>query len=105
MMRIDCCLVQIDGMKNRVLMKRFAVTGFPSIYLLRGGQTWIYESARSISVVSLLLQHCIAPIGFLATAHSPMQYWWWLWWATQLQEQVFTQSYGCLLYIFKQALQ
>lgn len=79
--RSDCWFVQIDGTKNRVLMKRFAVMGFPSIYLLRGGQTWIYESARSVPEVSLLLQHCIA-LWQQRTAAA--QYWWW-WGATQLQ--------------------
>jgi protein-disulfide isomerase-like protein with CxxC motif len=45
-------LLQIDGMKNRVLMKRFGVTGFPSLYLLRNGQTWQYTGQRGVADVS-----------------------------------------------------
>ncbi|KAF8061102.1 coq9 [Scenedesmus sp. PABB004] len=41
-------VAKVDGMRNRVLMKRFGVTGFPSIYLLRGGQTWQYAGMRSV---------------------------------------------------------
>jgi hypothetical protein len=39
-------------MKNRVLMKRFNVLGFPSIYLLRDGSTWQYTGARTVPDVS-----------------------------------------------------
>eukprot|EP00882_Tetradesmus_deserticola_P007229 GHRQ01007615.1.p1 GENE.GHRQ01007615.1~~GHRQ01007615.1.p1 ORF type:complete len:215 (+),score=61.10 GHRQ01007615.1:195-839(+) len=42
-------VAKIDGMKNRVLMKRFGVTGFPSLYLLRNGQTWHYTGMRGIA--------------------------------------------------------
>eukprot|EP00882_Tetradesmus_deserticola_P009037 GHRQ01009534.1.p2 GENE.GHRQ01009534.1~~GHRQ01009534.1.p2 ORF type:complete len:141 (+),score=32.90 GHRQ01009534.1:195-617(+) len=45
-------VAKIDGMKNRVLMKRFGVTGFPSLYLLRNGQTWHYTGMRGIADVS-----------------------------------------------------
>jgi protein-disulfide isomerase-like protein with CxxC motif len=45
-------LLQIDGMKNRVLMKRFGVTGFPSLYLMRNGQTWQYMGMRGVADVS-----------------------------------------------------
>jgi hypothetical protein len=41
-------------MKNRVLMKRFGVTGFPSLYLLRNGQTWQYTGMRGVADVSWL---------------------------------------------------
>lgn len=48
-----CVMVlQIDGMKNRVLMKRFNVLGFPSIYLLKDGNTWQYTGMRTVSDVS-----------------------------------------------------
>lgn len=43
--------LQIDGMKNRVLMKRFNVLGFPSIYLLKDGSTWQYSGVRSVPEV------------------------------------------------------
>jgi hypothetical protein len=39
-------------MKNRVLMKRFNVAGFPSIYLLKDGSTWQYTGVRTVSDVS-----------------------------------------------------
>jgi hypothetical protein len=38
-------------MKNRVLMKRFNVLGFPSIYLLKDGSTWQYSGVRSVPEV------------------------------------------------------
>lgn len=51
--RVVCCAVlQVNGMDNRVLMKRFDVKGFPSIYLLRNGQTWQYNGVRGIEDVS-----------------------------------------------------
>jgi hypothetical protein len=46
------CGLQIDGMKNRVLMKRFNVLGFPSIYLLKDGSTWQYNGVRTVADVS-----------------------------------------------------
>eukprot|EP00879_Flechtneria_rotunda_P030379 GHRR01033005.1.p1 GENE.GHRR01033005.1~~GHRR01033005.1.p1 ORF type:complete len:133 (+),score=38.08 GHRR01033005.1:408-806(+) len=45
-------LLQVDGMQNKVLMKRFGVVGFPSIFLLRDGQTWQYTGMRSVGEVS-----------------------------------------------------
>ncbi|WIA43954.1 hypothetical protein OEZ86_010346 [Tetradesmus obliquus] len=42
-------VAKVDGMKNRVLMKRFGVTGFPSLYLLRNGQTWQYSGMRGVA--------------------------------------------------------
>lgn len=39
-------------MKNRVLMKRFNVAGFPSIYLLKDGSTWQYSGVRTVADVS-----------------------------------------------------
>jgi hypothetical protein len=45
-------VAQIDGMKNRVLMKRFNVMGFPSIYLLKDGSTWQYTGTRTVADVS-----------------------------------------------------
>jgi hypothetical protein len=41
-------------MKNRVLMKRFNVLGFPSIYLLRDGSTWQYTGSRTVQDVSAM---------------------------------------------------
>jgi hypothetical protein len=45
-------------MKNRVLMKRFNVLGFPSIYLLKDGSTWQYNGVRTVADVSCQ-QHVI----------------------------------------------
>lgn len=44
-------VTQVDGTQNRVLMKRFAVLGFPSIYLLKDGSTWQYSGMRSTADV------------------------------------------------------
>eukprot|EP00879_Flechtneria_rotunda_P006890 GHRR01007236.1.p1 GENE.GHRR01007236.1~~GHRR01007236.1.p1 ORF type:complete len:224 (+),score=51.45 GHRR01007236.1:135-806(+) len=41
-------VAKVDGMQNKVLMKRFGVVGFPSIFLLRDGQTWQYTGMRSV---------------------------------------------------------
>eukprot|EP00879_Flechtneria_rotunda_P027064 GHRR01028926.1.p1 GENE.GHRR01028926.1~~GHRR01028926.1.p1 ORF type:complete len:186 (+),score=40.10 GHRR01028926.1:135-692(+) len=45
-------VAKVDGMQNKVLMKRFGVVGFPSIFLLRDGQTWQYTGMRSVGEVS-----------------------------------------------------
>lgn len=47
--------MQVDGTRNKVLLKRFAVTGYPTIYLLRGGSTWVYDGHRSVKEVR---PHC-----------------------------------------------
>lgn len=47
-------VAKTDGMQNRVLMKRFGVLGFPSIFLLRDGATWQYTGMRSVQDVSVL---------------------------------------------------
>lgn len=41
----------MDGTRNRVLLMRFAVEGYPSIYLLRDGKTWQYNGARGLQQV------------------------------------------------------
>lgn len=39
---------QVDGESNRVLVKRFLVEAYPSIYLVRAGKVYVYEDdARS----------------------------------------------------------
>ena len=43
--------LQIDGTKEKALMNRFKVTGYPSIYLLREGRTYTYSGARNVQAV------------------------------------------------------
>lgn len=38
---------RINGDKQRSLLRRFGVHGYPSIYLLKGWSTWEYKSART----------------------------------------------------------
>jgi hypothetical protein len=42
---------QVDGTRNRVLLMRFGVEAYPSIFLLREGKTWQYEEARTVQRV------------------------------------------------------
>lgn len=42
---------QVDGTKETVLMNRFKVTAFPSIYLLRDGCTYTYNGRRDVPAV------------------------------------------------------
>jgi hypothetical protein len=42
---------QVDGTRNRVLLMRFGVEAYPSIFLLREGRTWQYEEGRSAGQV------------------------------------------------------
>jgi hypothetical protein len=42
---------QADGTRNRVLLMRFGVEAYPSIFLLREGKTWQYEEGRSVQQV------------------------------------------------------
>lgn len=41
-------VAKVDGTRNRVLLMRFGVEAYPSIYLLRDGKTWQYDGARSL---------------------------------------------------------
>eukprot|EP00878_Enallax_costatus_P017668 GHUV01018562.1.p2 GENE.GHUV01018562.1~~GHUV01018562.1.p2 ORF type:complete len:150 (+),score=12.73 GHUV01018562.1:392-841(+) len=58
MKKHDVKVAKIDGIQNRVIAKRFGIKGYPSIYLLRDGQTWQYNSVRALQEVSGL-----QPIG------------------------------------------
>ncbi|KIZ06106.1 thioredoxin-related transmembrane protein 1 [Monoraphidium neglectum] len=40
-------VAKVDGTKNKVLLMRFGVEAYPSIYLLREGKSWQYDGARS----------------------------------------------------------
>lgn len=40
---------KVDGVDQRVLMQRFGVTAYPSIFLLRDGRSWRYEGVRTIA--------------------------------------------------------
>ncbi|GAX81712.1 hypothetical protein CEUSTIGMA_g9140.t1 [Chlamydomonas eustigma] len=42
---------KINGPENRVLMSRFGVKGFPSIYYIKGTSTWIFEGSRSVQAM------------------------------------------------------
>jgi thiol-disulfide isomerase/thioredoxin len=41
-------VAKIDGTRNRVLLMRFAVEGYPSIFLVRDGQAWQYQGSRTV---------------------------------------------------------
>ncbi|KAI8474133.1 MAG: thioredoxin-like protein [Monoraphidium minutum] len=41
-------VAKVDGTKNRVLLMRFAVEAYPTLYLLREGRTYVYDGARSL---------------------------------------------------------
>eukprot|EP00798_Chlamydomonas_sp_ICE-L_P011106 gene11106-18723_t len=45
-------VAKIDGSKEKVLMRRFGATAFPSIYLMRDQQTWDYQVARTVQAVA-----------------------------------------------------
>lgn len=42
---------QVDGTSSKVLMMRFVVTAYPSIFMLREGKTYHYEGHRDVSSV------------------------------------------------------
>lgn len=42
---------KINGPENPILMTRFAVAGFPSIFFLKGGSTWAYQGPRNVQEV------------------------------------------------------
>lgn len=44
--------MQVDGTQEKVLMTRFKVNAFPSIFLLRDGQCWSYSGPRNVDAVS-----------------------------------------------------
>lgn len=39
---------KVDGTKEKAILNRFKVTGYPSIYLLREGRTYTYSGARNV---------------------------------------------------------
>eukprot|EP00959_Pyramimonas_sp_CCMP1952_P119535 2499564-Pyramimonas_sp.AAC.1 len=41
-------LNQIDGPKQKALLSRLGVQGYPAFFLFRDGQTWEYASSRSL---------------------------------------------------------
>jgi hypothetical protein len=55
--------LQINGAQenNRVLMKRLGVEWYPSIYLLRNGQTWWYRGEHSVAAVRTCGTRCFVP--------------------------------------------
>jgi len=48
---------QVDGTRNRVLLMRFGVEAYPSIFFLQEGKTWQYQDARSAQKVRLPRGH------------------------------------------------
>lgn len=45
-------VAKIDGTREKLLVKRFHVQAFPSIFLLRDGQTWEYKGPRTLKALS-----------------------------------------------------
>mmetsp|Transcript_34566 Transcript_34566/g.87411 ORF Transcript_34566/g.87411 Transcript_34566/m.87411 type:complete len:250 (-) Transcript_34566:290-1039(-) len=44
-------VAKIDGTRNRLLMSRFRVEAYPSMFLLRDSRTWSYQGTRSVSAI------------------------------------------------------
>ncbi len=45
--------IQVDGTASKVLLMRFGVAAYPSIFLLREGKTYNYEGNRDVGSVGL----------------------------------------------------
>jgi hypothetical protein len=50
-LRASVNVAKADGTRNRVLLMRFGVEAYPSIFLLWEGKTWQYDGARSVDKV------------------------------------------------------
>mmetsp|Transcript_14105 Transcript_14105/g.30582 ORF Transcript_14105/g.30582 Transcript_14105/m.30582 type:complete len:222 (+) Transcript_14105:141-806(+) len=42
-------VARVDGTKHKVLLSRFGVNAFPSIFLLQHGATWVYSGTRTLA--------------------------------------------------------
>ncbi|KAJ9520209.1 hypothetical protein QJQ45_030153 [Haematococcus lacustris] len=47
----DAHVGKVDGTQSLVLVSRFRVEGYPSLYLLKGGRAWLYQGPRTLKAM------------------------------------------------------
>ena len=66
-------LTQVNGDKERMLVKRFGVQAYPSIYFVKGAETWEYSGAATeVQVPSCRLASALKIVGCLQSRLTQM---------------------------------
>ncbi|GFH20188.1 thioredoxin domain-containing protein [Haematococcus lacustris] len=61
----DAHVGKVDGTQSLVLVSRFRVEGYPSLYLLKGGRAWLYQGPRTLKALAVLHCGCSVPYKVL----------------------------------------